>query len=161
VVGVKCKDGVILGAEKLVFSKLLVDGTNRRIYNVDQGIGMVVAGKIPDGRHIMNYARNEANSFEKDFDISIDGRTLAERLALYKNAYTLANAVRPYGSSEILASYTKEDGYGLYMMEPSGNYFGYTCCTAGKGRQVAKAEFERTDFSKLSCEEALFYVCKM
>ena len=99
IVGVKCKDGVVLGAEKLVFSKLLVDGTNKRIYNVDKSIGMVVAGKIPDGRHIMNYARNEANSFEKDFDINIDGRTLAERLALYKNAYTLANAVRPYGSS--------------------------------------------------------------
>jgi 20S proteasome subunit alpha 7 len=98
-VGVKCKDGVVLGAEKLVFSKLLVEGTNRRIYNVDQSIGMAFAGKIPDGRHIMNYARNEANKFEKDFEIRIDGRTLAERLALYKNAYTLANAVRPYGSN--------------------------------------------------------------
>ena len=122
---------------------------------------MVVAGKIPDGRHIMNHARNEAGKFQKDFDIDIDGKTLAQRLALYLNAYTLANSVRPFGSSEIIASYTKEQGFGLYMMEPSGNYFGYSCCTAGKGRQTAKAEFERTDFSKLTCEEALFYMCKM
>ena len=47
------------------------------------------------------------------------------------------------------------------MLEPSGAYFGYTCCTSGKGRQIAKAEFERTDFSKLTCREALFYLAKI
>ncbi len=41
-----------------MFSKLLVSGTQPRIYHVDRHIGMVVGGKIPDGRHIMNYARN-------------------------------------------------------------------------------------------------------
>jgi 20S proteasome subunit alpha 7 len=49
--------------------------------------------------------------------------------------------VRPFGSTEILASYSKDEGYGLYMLEPSGMYYGYSCCTAGKGRQIAKAEF--------------------
>lgn len=47
------------------------------------------------------------------------------------------------------------------MLEPSGAYFGYSACTSGKGRQTAKAEFEKTDFSKLTCREALFYVAKM
>jgi 20S proteasome alpha/beta subunit len=40
-----------------------------------------------------------------------------------------------------LASYGEHEGYGLYMIEASGNYYGYTCCTAGKGRQIVKAEF--------------------
>jgi len=35
IIGVRCKDGVILGAEKLLMSKLLVPGTNQRVYNVD------------------------------------------------------------------------------------------------------------------------------
>lgn len=159
--GVKCRDGVVLGAEKQVFSRLLVEHTNKRIYNVDKAVGMVVAGKIPDGRHLMTYARNEASKFYKDFSVPISGRTLADRLSLYLNAFTLYNAVRPFGSTEIIASYDKLDGFGLYMLETSGNYFGYSCCTAGKGRQVAKAQFEKTDFSKLTCEEALFHVAKM
>jgi len=58
IVGVKCKDGVILGAEKQVFSKLLVEHTNRRIFNVDRSAGVVIAGKIPDGRHLAVYARS-------------------------------------------------------------------------------------------------------
>lgn len=38
------------------------------------------------------------------------------------------------------------------MLEPSGVYYGYSCCTAGKGRQIAKAQFEKNDFSKMTCE---------
>jgi 20S proteasome subunit alpha 7 len=161
IVGVKCKDGVILGAEKLVFSKLLVEKTNKRIFNVDKNIGMAIAGKIPDGRHLMTHARNESSKFLKDFGVPIPGRTLCDRLSLYLNAFTLYNAVRPFGSAEIVASYNKTDGFGLYMLDVSGNYYGYSACTAGKGRQVAKAQFEKYDFSKLTCEEALFYVSKM
>lgn len=122
---------------------------------------MVVCGKIPDGRHVMNYARHEANKFYKDFYVPISGRTLADRLSLYLNAYTLYNAVRPFGSAEIIASYSKDEGFGLYMLEPSGVYYGYSCCTSGKGRQTVKAQFEKVDFSKLTCDEALFYVAKI
>ena len=82
-------------------------------------------------------------------------------MALYLNAYTLYNAVRPFGSAEIIASYSKDEGFGLYMLEPSGVYYGYSCCTSGKGRQTVKAQFEKTDFLKLTCDEALFYVAKM
>ena len=149
--GVKCKDGVLLGAEKQIYSKLLVEHTNRRIFNVDKAIGMVVAGKIPDGRHLMSHSRTEAAKFLKDYALPISGRTLADRLSLYLNAYTLYNSVRPFGCTEIIASYSPDEGYGLYMLEPSGLYYGYSCCTAGKGRQTAKAQFEKHDFSKLSC----------
>lgn len=41
VIGLKCKDGIVLGVEKLVASKLLVPGSNRRIFNVDHHIGLV------------------------------------------------------------------------------------------------------------------------
>jgi len=57
VIGIKCKDGIILAAEKIHHSKLLVDHTNRRIYNVDASIGLVIGGLIPDGRNILHRAR--------------------------------------------------------------------------------------------------------
>ncbi len=88
----------------------------------------------------MNYARSETLKYLKDFDVPITGKTLSDRLALYLNAHTLANSVRPFGSSEIIASWNEYDGYKLHMLELTGNYYGYTACTAGKGRQVVKAE---------------------
>ena len=56
-VGIKCKDGVILAGEKQIFSKLLTENTNRRIYNLDNSIGLAICGKVPDGRNILNRAR--------------------------------------------------------------------------------------------------------
>lgn len=43
VIGLRCKDGVVLAVEKLILSKLLVEGSNRRIYNVDRHAGVVRA----------------------------------------------------------------------------------------------------------------------
>ena len=42
--GVRCKDGVILGVEKLVASKMLIPGTGKRIHTVDEHIGAVSSG---------------------------------------------------------------------------------------------------------------------
>lgn len=40
-IGLKVKDGVVLAVEKLVQSKLLVPGANRRIASVDDHAGLV------------------------------------------------------------------------------------------------------------------------
>ena len=41
VVGIKCKDGVVFGVEKLVKSKLYELTSNRRIFTIDTHVGMV------------------------------------------------------------------------------------------------------------------------
>jgi 20S proteasome subunit alpha 7 len=40
-IGIRCKDGVVLALEKLVTSKLLKPGANKRISTVDRNIGVV------------------------------------------------------------------------------------------------------------------------
>ncbi|MGH0191575.1 UNVERIFIED_CONTAM: hypothetical protein FKN15_066337 [Acipenser sinensis] len=40
-VGIRCKDGVVFGVEKLVLSKLYEQGSNKRIFNIDRHVGMV------------------------------------------------------------------------------------------------------------------------
>jgi 20S proteasome subunit alpha 7 len=42
VLGIRCKDGVVLAVEKLVHTKLLTPGQNRRIQNVDKHVGIVL-----------------------------------------------------------------------------------------------------------------------
>lgn len=39
---------------------------------------------------------------------------------MYMHAYTLYSAVRPFGCSVILSTYTEEDGPDMYMIDPSG-----------------------------------------
>lgn len=40
-VGIRCKDGVVLAVEKIISSKLLKSGANKRIATVDRHIGVV------------------------------------------------------------------------------------------------------------------------
>jgi hypothetical protein len=40
-IGLRCKDGVVLAVEKLIQSKLLVPGSNKRIATVDRHVGIV------------------------------------------------------------------------------------------------------------------------
>lgn len=40
-IGIRCKDGIVFGVEKLVLSKLYEEGSNKRIFNIDRHVGMV------------------------------------------------------------------------------------------------------------------------
>lgn len=91
----------------------------------------------------------------------------------YLQAYTLYSSVRPFGITAIIGGWDSElelpvdgevgegpkigsggkvegkkyGGPGLYMIEPSGLYWGYYGAATGKGRQSAKAELEKLDLA--------------
>lgn len=46
-IGIRCKDGVVFGVEKLVLSKLYEEGSNKRIFNIDRHVGMVTTRTSP------------------------------------------------------------------------------------------------------------------
>ncbi|MCJ1265129.1 hypothetical protein MMC22_005004 [Lobaria immixta] len=172
-VGIRCKDGVVLAVEKIISSKLLKPGANKRIATVDRNIGVVSSGLVPDGRHFVSRARDEASSWRSTYKGPIPIAALASRLGSYVQAYTLYSSVRPFGVTAIVGGWdseaehgvdgqvgsgpkggsggkvkgTKAGGPGLYMIEPSGLYWGYYGAATGKGRQAAKAELEKLDLS--------------
>lgn len=88
-VGIRCKDGVVLGVEKLVLSKMMVAGSNRRIEAVDRHAGVATAGLAPDGRQIANRAAAEASNYKSFHGDAIPGHVLNERLASYKHMFNL------------------------------------------------------------------------
>lgn len=78
----RCKDGIVLGTEKIVVSKMMVAGTDKRVFSVTPHSGCVVNGLVPDGRQLMTRAREESTQYEKMFGIRIPGNVLADRLGL-------------------------------------------------------------------------------
>ncbi|OBT70083.1 20S proteasome subunit alpha 7 [Pseudogymnoascus sp. 23342-1-I1] len=172
-IGIRCKDGVVLAVEKLVTSKLLKPEANKRIATIDRHMGAVSSGLVPDGRHFTSRARDEAASWREVYKAPISTADLASRMGGYLQAYTLYSSVRPFGITAILGGWDSEvelpvdgqvgDGpasgaggkaegktYGgpaLYMIEPSGQYWGYYGAATGKGRQSAKAELEKLDLA--------------
>ena len=150
-IGIRTKHGVVLACEKIISSKLLKPGCNKRIATIDKNAGVVTSGLLPDGRHLTSRGRDEASSWRQTYKAPIPMSALAGRLGGYVQAYTLYSSVRPFGVTAILGGWdseaelgvdgqvgngpaagaggkvddasTKRGGPGLYMIEPSGLYW--------------------------------------
>ena len=64
-VGIRCKDGVVLAVEKIITSKLLKPGANKRIATVDRNVGVVSLNYLVglrDGTRTCNHRFLQASS---------------------------------------------------------------------------------------------------
>jgi 20S proteasome subunit alpha 7 len=144
---------------------------------------------VPDGRHFVDRSRDEARSWRDVWKTTIPTGILASRMGGYLQAYTLYQSVRPFGITAIVGGFDSEleapvdgevgngpsvgaggkhtdkkhGGPFLYMIEPSGLYWGYYGAATGKGRQAAKAELEKLDLpaGTLSLEEGIKHAARI
>jgi len=163
-IGILCEDGVVLGVQKPLLHKLLVESFSQRIHTVSGNAGVAMTGFVPDGRQIVNRAREESASFVENYGAPISPSMLADRMASFVHYCTLHGSLRPFGASTLLAGYdTETKTPSLYMIEPNGVAYGYYACAAGKGRQPAKTELEKLDLHKtpINCEDAIKQICRI
>jgi len=86
-VGIRGKDGVVFGVEKLITSKLYETGDNKRILNIDKHVGAAVAGLNADARHLVSRAREEASSYRSSYGDPIPLKHLTDRVSGYVHAH--------------------------------------------------------------------------
>lgn len=159
-IGMTCKDGVVFGVEKIVSSALYEAKANPRNFTIGRHIGLAFSGLSADARQIVNRARQEASSYRTSYGGNIPLKMLAERVAGFMQAYTLYSHVRPFGASVILGTYTNGRPE-IFMIEPSGVYWGYRGVAVGKGRQSSKTELEKLKLGELTCREAIKAIAKI
>ena len=161
VVGIKCIDGVVLGVEKMIVSKMLVKGSNRCITTVDKHAGMAFAGLPADARQLANKARSEGREYKSFYGHPIPGSVLAGRVAGHIHMHTLYWYLRPFGVASLLATYDSQEGPALYMMEPSGICNRYFATSVGKHKANAKAELAKLKLETITCKEAVVEIAKI
>ena len=155
-IGLQCKDGVVIGVEKIVTSKLLVEGSGRRVHPVGMHAGVAFTGYVADGRASVAAAKTEVQIYDDYYGIDMPPHVKADRMGHYFHAYTTYGGYRPFGLNMILAAFDKEKQQPfLHMVDPSGTSFRYYGCAAGKSRQAAKTEIEKLDLTKMTVAEGL------
>eukprot|EP01083_Nonionella_stella_P109299 318552_1 len=163
VIGIRCQDGVVLGVEKIIRNKMLVTSSYRRIFTTSMNSGMAIGGLLPDGRQLVNRARDDASSYKTNFGIPIPGKVLSQRVALYVHAYTEYWHLRPFGVSCLLGVYDSDTSLGpqLYCIEPSGECLRYFGIAVGKGSQAARVQLEKLNFDTITCKEAVIKISEI
>src|SRR3989338_7315658 len=96
-IGVVCKDGVILIADKRVADKLIVAEAVEKIFQVDKHIGATATGYIMDGRILVERAQLIAQQHQVTYSVPIDTITLVKEISDIKQSYTQYGGARPFG----------------------------------------------------------------
>jgi 20S proteasome subunit alpha 6 len=131
----------------------------RKVFKVDDHLGVAIAGLTADGRGLTRYLRNECASHRFVYESAVPIGRLVRQVADRAQACTQRSWKRPYGVGLLLAGYERSGsaaGPRLYSTCPSGNYYEYRATAIGARSQAARTYLERhadAFGSDLSAEE--------
>lgn len=128
----------------------------RKVFKVDDHLGVAIAGLTADGRGLTRYMRNECASHRFVYESAMPVGRLVRQVADRAQAGTQRSWKRPYGVGLLVAGYERRPGGGLaggaggsssgpvlYSTCPSGNYYEYHATAIGARSQAARTYLER------------------
>jgi proteasome alpha subunit len=130
VVGVVCKDGVLLVADKRVIDKLIVVSSVEKIFQVDEHIAAAASGIMSDARILIEKAQVMAQQHRVTYDGPIEPHALVKEVSNLKQAYTQYGGARPFGVSLLFAGIN--DGPQLFLTDPTGIHWEYKATAIGE-----------------------------
>jgi len=153
ILGIACSDGVILGAEEKIESKLQDESFMWKLFEVDDHLGAAVVGLGSDARILIDQARVYAQSNKLMYDEPIDIEVVAKRVGDIKQLYTQHAGVRPFGVSIIFGGIDKT-GSRLFATDPSGSIRGWKAVAVGVGKETVEGILKAEYNEKLDIETA-------
>lgn len=149
--------GVVLGSEKKATMGYLVDSIKaRKIYSIDNRIGITTAGNVGDIQTIVRYLRAEVNIYKMQRDKQISVRALTSLLAniLQGSKYF------PYLGQFVVGGHD-EKGPQVFSLDPFGGIVeGDDYYATGSGSPIAFGVLEDRYRKGLKKNEAIKLVVK-
>lgn len=136
-IGVKTKDGIVLVVEKVKVNSLMVPESFKKIFLIDDHIGIASSGLNSDAQVLVDFARLEAQRNFASYDEPIDVETLVKKICTLKQSYTQYSGMRPFGSALLVAGYDKDGEPRLFETDPSGAALEYNATAIGRGKGMA------------------------
>jgi len=162
-VGVLSNEGIVLGCEKRVTSKLLdIRKLTEKLYKIDDHVACALAGITADANILINYARLAAQRYFFTYQEPMPLEQLLQVVCDLKQGYTQFGGLRPFGVSFLFAGWDEHYGFQLYQSDPSGNYGGWKATAIGANNQAATSIL-KTDYkiNETSLKDAMILAVKV
>lgn len=130
----------------------------KKIFEIDDHIGMAIAGLTADARSLARFMRTECLNHKFVYGSSVTVGRLVSDVADRKQECTQSYIRRPYGVGLLVAGVDKK-GVHLYETCPSGNYFEYKAHAIGARSQSARTYLEKhfESFANLGTDELIHH----
>jgi len=135
-IGVVCKEGVILVADRRQKDKLVIEKSANKINEVDDHIIAVSAGITSDARVLIEKARVIAQQHRVSYDSEPSTESVVREIADIKQQFTQYGGARPFGVSMMFGGYNGEPV--LYTTDITGNYLKYKANAIGENDDKIK-----------------------
>ncbi len=152
--GMVCKDGVFLLADRRIMEKLVIGQSIEKVFQVDDHVGACATGFLMDGRILIERAQLLAQQNKITYDNSIDLLSLVKDIANLKQAYTQFGGARPFGVNILFAG-VDDSGPQLFVTDVTGIYFQYKATVVGEGETQIKEILEKEYSDDLNLEQGV------
>ena len=169
-VAVAVKDGIVIGAEKRLASRLIVPESLEKISKIDAHCLASSSGLTADARKMVKKARLEAQSFTFSYAERCPISSLAKAtcdLALKfgedrdeREENDKDKMSRPFGAA-LLFGGIDDEGPAVYCCDPSGTYTKWSAKAIGAGSEGAQNALEEQYNEDLTLEEGVQLVLKV
>lgn len=153
-IGLTTKDGIVIVADKKIYSKLIVNESVEKILIIDDHIISSFSGFIPDGRILLDEAREIAQRYKIVYGKNIELPLLVKEIGDIMEMYTRYSGVRPFGVSLIIGGYDDTQPK-LYALDPSGIYYQYKAVVIGEGEEKITKSLEEKYDENISLEDGI------
>ncbi len=153
-IGFKCKDGVVIIADRRIKDKLIVEESSSKIYEIDEHIIASAAGILSDARVLIDRAQLIAQQHRVTYDTPVDTESIIKDISNQKQLSTQYGGIRPFGVAIMIAGITKNEGK-LYVSDITGNYFEYKATAIGENEERIKEILREKYNDNFSIEDAI------
>ncbi len=153
-IGMVCKDGVLIVADKRIKDKLLVPESASKIYEIDEHIIATAAGILSDARVLIERAQLVAQQHRVVYDTPIDVEAVIKEIASTKQMFTQYGGARPFGVSIMIAG-VENKKKSLYVTDVIGNYFAYKATAIGENDEKIKEKLREKYKDDITIEEGI------
>jgi 20S proteasome subunit alpha 2 len=155
-VGVKAKNGAVIGCESKPNSPLAERGTNLKVQEITPNVGCVYSGLGTDYRVLLKSLRKKAIKYKLRFGVEMPTREVVKSAASTMQEFTQRGGVRPFGVSLLVIGW--EDTPTLWQVDPSGTFWAWKATALGKRSDGARTFLERRYNEDLSVDDAIHTV---
>ncbi|MAF99067.1 MAG: proteasome endopeptidase complex, archaeal, alpha subunit [Nanoarchaeota archaeon] len=159
-VGIVCKDGVVLVADKRINGKLIIPESVEKMFKIDDHIGATASGIISDARVLVDRSQLKAQQHSVTYDSAIDVLTVVKEICDLKQMTTQSAGLRPFGVALLIAGVEEDHSIKLYMTDPTGIYFQYRAAVIGEGEPEIEKILQSKWKASLSMDDGLSLAIK-
>ena len=159
-IGVICKDGVLIVADKRIRDKLIAPESAGKIFEVDEHVMATGAGIMSDARVLIDKVQVLAQQHRISYGGPIEPISIIKLIADNKQMFTQYGGARPYGVAMMVAGVGKKKPH-LYTTDVTGNFFAYKANAIGENDEQIKEKLRKDYKENMSIDEGFKFVLKI